>query len=200
MKYLPHILPVMGLTLIGCGTTNFGKLEDVKEYGVLYGNVSEGFARMEASVIASTAANTNSAELQTKLGRKFTVTWTKGLPSFESLDPNKPYLLDLIVFSGPNLITNPSAAVYRISEGDRIIADLSRCSIHKCAMYRAPDDWIDGYALQKKGKVKQYPNSGIFHAVCNSGMHYVGWVCPECREAEQRQIDSLIGRKQPYIP
>lgn len=190
----------MGLTLIGCGNTNFGKLEDVKEYGVLYGNVSEGFARMEASVIASTAANTNSAELQTKLGRKFTVTWTKGLPSVESLDPNKPYLLDLIVFSGPNLITNPSAAVYRISEDDRIIADLSRCSIHKCAMYRAADEWINGEELQKKGKVKQYPNSGIVHAVCNSGMHYVGWVCSECREAEQRQIDSLIGRKQPYIP
>jgi hypothetical protein len=202
MKNSYLIILAVACALIGCASDNFGSRHDVKHYDVLSGDITEGFSRIRATV--SESANTlptypTSAELRTRLGRKLIVTWNKGLPPISSLDPAKIYTLDLIVAKGEKTRFT-GASVFRITDGDDIIADQSRCSMHQRAMQREVEDWIDGFTLASKGKVRQYPNSGIFHAVCNSGMHHVVWVCPECREAEQRQIDSLIGRKQPYIP
>jgi len=189
MKFASIIPLAVASALIGCASSNFGKRYDVKEYGGLSGDITEGFSTTRAFVSESRITDPTSAELRTREGRKLTVIWKKELPPISSLDPQKIYTFDLIAVKGEK-IRFSYASVYRISDDEHIIADLSRCSIHQTAMHREVEDWIDGYDFTQ-GRIRPYPNSGIVHSVCGSGRRHVVWVCHACRDAEQKLIDRL---------
>lgn len=175
--------------LIGCASSDFGKRSDVKHYGGLCGDITEGFSTTRASVSESGITDPNSVVLRTKQGRKLAVVWNKELPSISSLDPQKVYTFDVIAVEGQQR-RNSYASVFRISDDRHLIADLSRCSIHNIAMDRKVEDWIDGYDFSQ-GRIRPYQNSGIVHSVCGSGRRHVVWVCHLCRDAEQKQIDRI---------
>jgi len=189
MKFAPVILSSLAIALIGCASNHFGKRYDVKEYGGLSGDITEGFSTIRAYVSESGTTGRTSADLRIKYGRKLTVIWNEDLPSISSLDPDKIYTFDLIAVKGEKKRFS-YARVYRIKDGQDTIADLSRCSLHKTDMHREAEDWIDGYDFTQ-GRIRAYPNSGIVHSVCGSGIRHVVWVCENCRLAEQKQIDRL---------
>lgn len=175
--------------MIGCATSHLGKRYDVKKYDGLTGDITEGFSTIRASVSASKITDPISADLRTTHGRKLTVIWKKELPPINSLDPEKIYTCDLIAVKGEKNRFS-YASVYRITDEQHTIADLSRCLIHKEEMYREEEDWVDGYDFTQ-GRIRPYPNSGIVHTVCGSGIRHVVWVCSACRLAEQKQIGRL---------
>jgi len=175
--------------LIGCASSNFGKRSDVRHYGGLSGDITEGFSTTRASVSEPGITDPNSVVLRTRQGRKLAVVWKKELPPISSLDPHKVYTFDVIAVEGEHR-RNSYASVFRISDDRHIIADLSRCTIHYIAMDRKVEDWIDGYDFSQ-GRIRPYPNSGIVHSVCGSGRRHVVWVCHLCRDAEQKQIDRI---------
>lgn len=192
MKPLTLVILLASLIgLIGCTSSHFGKRYEVKKYAGLTGDITEEFYSIHASVAAD-PKESSSAQLQTTRGRNISITWNTNLPPLSSLDPAKIYQFDLIVTKGkkPRFTT---ATLYRIKDADHIIADLSLCPMHQRSMHREEEEWIDGSTLSHKGRVTRYPHSGIFHAVCSSGIHHVIWVCPDCRNAEQKQIDRLDG-------
>ena len=161
----------------------------MKEYGGLSGDITEGFSTIRASVSESSITDPTSAELRTRHGRNLIVRWNQELPPISSLDSEKIYTFDLIAVKGVKKRFS-YASVYRIKDDEDSIVDLSQCARHKTQMHRDVEDWIDGYDFTQ-GRVRPYPNSGIFHAVCGSGIRHVVWVCDTCRLAEQKQIDQL---------
>jgi hypothetical protein len=189
MKCTSIILLTLAIALIGCASNNFGRRYDVKEYDGLSGDITEGFSTIRAYVIESSTTDPTSADLRTKNGRTVTVIWKQELPPISSLDPEKIYTFDLIAVKGVKKRFS-YASVYRIKDEEHAIADLSQCAFHKRQMHRKVEDWVDGYDF-RKGRVKPYPNSGIFHAACGSGIRHIVWVCETCRLAEQKQLDRL---------
>jgi hypothetical protein len=194
MKSVSIIPLAVASALIGCASSDFGKRYDVKEYGGLSGDITEGFSTTRASVSESRIKDPTSAELRTREGRKLTVIWKKELPPISSLDPQKIYTFDLIAVKGVKKDFS-YASVYRIKDVEDTIADLSQCARHKTQMHREVEDWIDGYDYITQDRVRSYPNSGIFHAVCGSGIRHVVCVCETCRLAEQKQIDRLNAKR-----
>ncbi|MCU0749642.1 MAG: hypothetical protein MUF13_08870 [Akkermansiaceae bacterium] len=179
--------------LIGCASSHFGKRYDVKEYGGLSGDITEGFSTIRASVRESNITDPASAELRTRYGRNLIVRWDQELPPIRSLDPEKVYTFDLIAVKGVKKRFS-HASVYRVKDDEDTVADLSKCARHRRQMHREVEDWIDGYDFTQ-GRVRAYPNSGIFHSVCGSGIRHVVWVCETCRLAEQKQIDRLSANR-----
>lgn len=186
---MKHFLsPLIGaLLLVSCAPSPYGKLQQVKEYDSLSGDKTEGMSRITAYIAPSPDDPGSSVIIRPIRGRKSTATWHKDLPKIDQLDLSRPYQLDLLV-AKMKQVNLTKAYVYRISDQDRILGDVSRCQLHDAAMHREAEDWIDGCELQK---ARVYPNSGIFLALCGSGMRHVVWVCPQCQKAQREEIKRL---------
>jgi hypothetical protein len=167
---------------IACSCSPFGEVTEKKHYDGLSGDVTEGFASIQASV--DPGQSKGHAILVKQRGRKVDVLWPSQLPAVSKLDATKVYTLDLIVKDWKKA-KHKDAQVYRMRDGERVIADLSLCAMHQQPMVREVEDWIDRF---DEDVVKRYPHSGIFHAVCGSGMRHVMWVCPSCQAAERKEI------------
>ena len=181
--------------LVCCAHAPYGKLHNPRDYDSLTGDITEGFVWVEARVSSSHPEKSIDsgdlkARLHTKRGRDLDVYWPAELPSITTLDSGKTYSFDLIVTHWKQPKTD-AARVYRITDGTTVLADLSRCELHRRPMFREVEEWIDSIVLDSNGQVRHYPHSGIFHAVCGSGMHHVVWVCPSCRDAERREIQRV---------
>lgn len=195
MKHVTLLLSLAFL-MLSCGSSPYGKLQDARDYDGMSGKITEGFSRVQAFVSEDASLRLTDYEkpvvqLRTACGRLLRVKWHNGLSAVSDLDPTKLYHVDLIVthWKEPN---TDSATAYRITDGDKILADLSRCSLHRKPMMREVEDWIDRIDEVEKNQDRLYPNSGIFHAVCSSGMRHVTWVCPTCRKNEHKAIQRLL--------
>ena len=175
---------IIALPFVSCHSSPYGELQQIKSYDSLSGDKTEGFSRLTAYITPSPDHPHTAVEIRPIRGRKFTAAWHEDLPKLDKLDLSKPYQLDFLVVK-INKVNVTSASVYRISDQDRDLGDVSRCKMHKAAMHREVEDWIDGCELQK---ARVYPNSGIFLALCGSGMRHVVWVCPQCQKAQQKEI------------
>jgi len=177
-------LPLIVLSLMSCHSSPYGELQQIKSYDSLSGDKTEGFSRLTAYIAPSPDHPHTSAVIRPILGRKIIAAWHKELPKIDKLDPAKLYQIDFLVVK-MNKAKYYDASIIRISDQDRVLGDVSLCQWHKAAMHREVEDWIDGGELQK---ARVYPNSGIFLALCGSGMRHVVWVCPQCQKAQQKEI------------
>jgi hypothetical protein len=180
MKHL--CLATIGL-LIGCAGAPYGKVRDSQKFDALSGDFTEGFAAVHAAVLPNESQGGN-VRLLTQRKKKIDVSWHDALPAVSKLDATKSYDFDLIVQDW-HQGNEKTATVFRIREGERVLADLSQCELHQQPMKREAEDWIDQVDPRK---AKRYPNSGIFHAFCSSGMRHVVWVCPSCQDAERKEV------------
>jgi hypothetical protein len=191
MKHLPLLLAFV-LLLLSCGNSPYGKLQNARDYSGLCGDITEGLTRVVATVSSSNSSATE-VKLRTLRGRMIDVHWPAEFPAIATLDANKQYSFDLILTHWKKLNLD-TASVYRISDEEKVLADLSLCSLHRKPMFREEEDWINAEELIRKDQDRLYPNSGIFHALCGSGMHHVVWVCPTCLDAE-RQATQRLNRR-----
>ena len=170
-------------SLIGCAGAPYGKVKDPKHFDGLTGELTEGFASIQATFLPTESRGGNVC-LLTQNKKKIEATWPGGLPEITTLDATKSYEFDLIIkhWRQPNVKT---AEVFRIRDGKQILVDFSQCKLHGRPMIREAEDWIDAVDPRK---AKRYPHSGLVHAVCGSGIRHIIWVCPTCQAAERKEI------------
>jgi hypothetical protein len=169
--------------LVGCAASPYGKVSDPQKYDSLSGDFTEGFATIRATVLPSESTGGN-VHLRTQNKKSIEANWPESLPAIATLDATKSYEFDLLIkhWHKPDRKT---AEVFRIRDGQQILADLAECKRHQKTMHREVEDWIDAVDPRK---AKRYPHSGIFHAVCSSGIRHVVWVCPSCQAAERKEV------------
>lgn len=190
MAKIGILLFFLPFLFISCTSTKetrprYPELQDIVPYS---DNLMEGRYEIHGRISFTKTSEGIGLEVQgNDKNERAYVVWPEWGPDYRKIDTSQVYRVEIL--ARETVPYYHFEDLLRVSSGDRMLIDASRCHVHRCAMKRQIENSVSGgdygnsyFRLRKRS----FPNDGNAYELCGSGIQSNTWRCPKCYSSYER--------------